>query len=64
MARVKPQQLQLKRTCIVGGSPLLPGGTVVRLHAHDEEDGVPASPADKGAPNDKGIKPLENKKLG
>ena len=36
----------------------------MRLNAHDEEDGVPASPADKGAPNDKGIKPLENKKLG
>lgn len=51
-------QHDLKCTSFAGGSPFLPRGAVVRLNAHNQEDGVPAGPADKGAPDYKGVKPL------
>ena len=51
-------QYEVECTSFAGGSPFCPGSTIVRLDAHNQEDGVPACPADKSAPNHKGVKPL------
>lgn len=42
-----------RQTC----AALAPGCTIVRLNEHDQEDGVPASPAQEGTPDHKGVEP-------
>ena len=38
-------------------SAFIPGGTVVCLNEHNEEDGVPAGPAQESTPDDERVEP-------
>ena len=42
-----------RQTC----AALTPGCAVVSLNEHDQEDGVPAGPAQEGTPDHKGVEP-------